>query len=264
MRKLFVLLALLVALVCTPAAAQEEPPGPITWIGLSKVQPGKTEAAVQMELKDKAFMDGMLADGTILSWGVATQINHFADDDANHVQWVTVANWEKIGDWFGAVMGLFQSLGAEEMAAREAAGKEIYVEGSHYDQVVRHLVFDQPADGNAQPQFIYFGRFNAKPGQGEGIVNLFKEFVVPTLNELQDSGDMGAFGLYTPELHDDSAWSHTAWYVLPDLAAVDTMQAAFRSKGGPAVNAWAESVFDLESHEDQIYLILHIGLPEGN
>ena len=259
MRKGFVLLAVLFALVCSPAMAQEDERGPITWIAFSKVQPGQTQAAVAAELKDKEFMDGLVADGTILSWGMATPINHFPDDEWNHVQWVTVASWDHIEKWFGAVMGLFASLGAEEMAAREAAGKEIFVEGSHFDQVVRHMVWEDPPEDAPLPKYLYFAHFNAAEGQEESLSKLVKELVVPTIGGLQESGDMGAMGMYTSELHGTTDASHTIWYALPSLGAVDKMQAAFAEAGSSAVNAWAQSVFDLDTHYDQIWLILHLG-----
>lgn len=99
-------------LVVWPVAADEHEKGPITWLAFSKVKPGKTEDAVKHTLDDDGLADRLMADGTILSWGLGTPINHNPGDEWNHVQWVTVADWSKIEAWAGA---LFESEGHEDV-----------------------------------------------------------------------------------------------------------------------------------------------------
>ena len=73
------------AVVPTAAIAQDDGPRPLTWIAYSKVQPGKTADAVAFTLEEADLLDGLMADGTVLSWGLATPVNHRPGQSWNHI-----------------------------------------------------------------------------------------------------------------------------------------------------------------------------------
>lgn len=253
---------LLLATVLAPVAAQEEEetPTPITWIGLSQLNPGKSaEDAVGLMLDDKEFMDGLVEDGTILSYGAVVPINHDPDDAWNYAEFVSAESWEKIEAWVGAFMGYVAGLDEATQESRQKRFMEVHAAGSHFDWVVRHIGY---VPGGTQPRYFYMAHFTVPPSGGEAVTGLFNDFVTPTLSEMQSAGEMGSIGLYVPELHGDHPFTHVFWYSLPGLASVDKMMTAFEEASGPAENAWAESVFDLETHYDKILMVVHYSGPE--
>ena len=255
MRRFAWVLISLFLLAALPAAAQEDGAGPLTWFAFCKVKPGMTEAAVAFTLEDKELMDGLMADGTILSWGLATPINHTPGDLWNHVQWVTVADWSKVDDWVAAVMGRMEEMDEATRAENMQRAQQIYVEGSHFDEVVRHSVFSRGS--GAVPRYFWNGEFTAKKGQEGAMVKLFKEAVAPLLDELVAEGAMTSYGVYSTELHLDVEWTHRFWYGLPGLAGIDAMKKKFGRLGTPAFEAWANAVFSDEGHYDKVVMVLH-------
>jgi hypothetical protein len=249
------MVGILLLLVALPAGAQEEERGPITWFAFSKVKPGMTEEAVKLTLEDSEFMDGLMADGTILSWGIAVPINHTPGDLWNHLMWVTVSGWEKIDIWAGASMGRMAEMDEATTMANKERFEKIYVEGSHFDEVVRHSVFSLGSAG--ETKYFYAGEFAARDGKGKEMVELFKEAVVPVLDPLVADGTMTSYGVYSPELHLDVDWTHRFWYGLPGLGSIDKMTKAFAGLDTPAFGAWADSVFEAEGHYDKVLMILH-------
>lgn len=259
-----VAVVLVVALALPLAAlAQEEGAGPITWIAYSKVKSGKTRDAVALTLRDKEFYDGLLADGTILSWGITTPVNHRPSDNWNHAVWVTVESWEKIGAWtgaFGARMGGFDE--AEHMSRQEAA-EAAYQPNSHHDAVVRHVHFRPPADGGPKPAYFLFGNYTAHPGQEGALTKLYKDLVPGIVDPLQVDGTVLAYGLYVSELHGDD-WTHGAWYALPSLGAMDKLTAAIEAAVTPEIVATMGEITDTTAHYDTVSMVLHIGEAGGD
>lgn len=255
MRRFAWIVVFVFAMAALPAMAQEEDRGPITWLAFSKVKPGQTEAAVKLTLEDKELMDRLMADGTVMSWGLGMPINHNPGDLWNHVQWVTLESWDKIDAWVGAVMQTMTSMDEETQKARMKRAEEIYVDGSHFDEVMRHNII---SSGNgAAPKYYYLADFTAQPGKGEGLVKFFGEQVVPVLDKLVADGALTSYGAATAELHLDTHWTHRFWYGLPNLGAIDRMSAAFQAARTPARDAWAQSLFEMRGHYDVVLMVLH-------
>ncbi len=245
----------IVLLALQAAAAQErDDRGPITWLAYSHVKPGMTGAAVAHALEDQPLMDELIAAGTVLSWGMATPINHDPGDTWNFLQWVTVGSWADIDLWSGAVMGKLNALSAQERKALEQRFHEIHVDGSHFDEVVRQSVISPAA---AAPKYFYVADFVAKAGQGEALVEFFRQAVVPLLDPLVAEGTLTAYGVATPELHIRADWTHRFWYALPSLGAIGKMTKRFEQARTPAFDAWAGSLFAPEGHSDKVLMVLH-------
>jgi hypothetical protein len=256
MRKVAWILTLMILAAAMPAVAQDDAKGPITWIAFSKINSGKMEAAVGMAMENKAMMDGLVADGTILSWGLATPINHAPGDQWNYVEWVTVENWAKIDAWAGAVMQHMMSMDADRKAEKEAQGKEIWVEGSHFDEVVRNAVF-KVGEGNTR--YFYIANFISSDDDDDddGMTAFFRSKVVPVLDEMVADGTMTAYGVQVGELHRERDWTHRFWYGLPGLGSIDTMTGAFAGAMDAEAMVWAESVFSGKGHYDKVLMVLH-------
>ena len=98
MRRVIVCVALLCVAAVLPVAAQDGP-GPISWIAFDKTMPGKSRDLIAMTIEnDGPMYDGLVKDGTLLSWGMAIPINHRLDDQWNFVLWANMADWSKVGE----------------------------------------------------------------------------------------------------------------------------------------------------------------------
>jgi len=245
-------------LASLPAVAQESAK-PITWVAYGMTKEGKVQDAVALALKyDAPLLDKLLADGTITSWGLATPINHEAGFKWNLLNWVTLPNWGSVDKWVGSVMQQMQSRSAEETKALEQEGQAVYVERSHFDEVVRNVVLSPPAAGGAPPRYIFAGMSKVKDGQYEAGEKAFAPWW-PIVDKLKAGGKVLSYGLQAQALHSDASFTFRDWYMLPDLAAVDAINAAAESGWTDANEAAYVAAFEREPHRDVILAILHVG-----
>ena len=255
-----VLLALAIA-APTMVQAQEEQ-GPLTWVAYTRVKPGKTQDWLQMALKyDKPLLDGLVADGTVLSWGYAIRANHRPGYEWNLLTYVTCPNWGAIDRWVGTAMGAMSARGPEETAKIEAATAELEEAGSHFDEVVRQGMLKQPA---APQKFSYFyvSHFRVRPGKFTQGTELLEEGVGAVAGPLMASGKIVSYGMHLQELHNQhqpgkAPWSHRVWYALTDLSVIDQMDAGYAAQITPERIRLRAETFDFDAHTDDILAVLH-------
>ncbi len=248
--------ALLVAALALPcvAVAQDEK-GPISWIAVVKTKPGKSRELNQHAMQnDKAMYDKLLAEGHILSWGMAIPINHRQDDTWNHFTWVTTADWAGIGHLQRGFESMFESMGPEKMkAANELFAASTY-EGSHADWLIRHLVLK--AEDGGKSNYFYFGYWTAKPGKAGALEALYKAVAPKAYDPLVASGKISGYGLATNELHGEG-FTHITWVAMEDLSGVDAFSAAIEKS---VTQEQLETLGEITvpgTHSDQVLLIVH-------
>jgi hypothetical protein len=245
-------------LASLPAVAQESAK-PITWVAYDLTQQGKLQDAVALSAKyDAPLLDKLLADGTITSWGLATPINHEAGFKWNMLTWVTLPSFGNVDKWVGAVMQQMRSRSADETKALDEQGKAIYVERSHFDEVVRNVVIVPPAAGGAAPRYIFAGMYKVKPGQAAAAEKSWAPWW-PIVEKLKTDGKVLSYGLQAQALHSDPSFTHRDWYMLPDLASVDAINAAAEASWTEANEAAFQAAYESEPHRDVILAIMHLG-----
>jgi hypothetical protein len=258
-----ILAALAVSLASVLPASAQQASQPITWVAYAMVKPGQTQAAVALAQKyDAPYLDKLLADGTISSWGIATPINHEAGFKWNLLTWVTLPNWANADKWLGAIMQQMGSRSADQNKAIEAEYQAVYAERSHFDDVMRNIVMSSPTQGGAPPRFILAGMYKAKPGQEQAGEKSFAPWW-PIVDKLKAEGKVIAYGLQSQDLHTDPAFTYRDWYMLPDLSAVDAINAAAQTGWTAQNQAAFEAAFEGEAHRDLILMILHLGGQAG-
>jgi hypothetical protein len=256
MRRVFACVVVLCVAAVLPVAAQEEP-GPISWIAFDKSMPGKSRDLISMTIKDDGPMyDGLMKDGTLMSWGIAIPINHRLGDTWNYVLWANMADWSKVGELQAGFEKMFASRTPEEMAAMAEAYKEATVPGAHHDWVVRYQVMKQ-SDGDVMPRYISVSYYSAKPGQD--LTPFYKKNVAPIYDKLLADGTITGYGMYTQELHGEPGWTHLGWYTMTDLGAIDAVDQAFRASFTEDMMNEAIEVMDWSTHKDKVLLIVHLG-----
>jgi hypothetical protein len=247
-----------VLLAGLPAGAQQAVQ-PITWVSYDMVKPGKMEQAVELAKKyDGPQLDKLVADGTILSWGLATLVTHESNFKWNILTWVTLPGWANVDKWVGVIMQQMRSRSAAENKAIEDEHAAVYVERSHFDEVLRNVMLSPQAAGGAAPRYILAGMYKVKPGQGEAAQKAFAPWW-PAIDKLKANGTVIAYGLQRQDLHSDPSFSVRDWYMLPNLAAVDAITQAAETSWSADNEAAFTAAFENEPHRDVILMILHLG-----
>jgi hypothetical protein len=251
------------AAVAAPVFAQPAPP--ITWVAYTQGKAGKTSDWVKLTLKyDAPIYEKLMAAGVVRSWGIATPINHRPGFEWNLLTWVTVDNWAGVEKWAGASMQTMQARSAEETKAIESSFDAVEQGRSHFDEVVRNAVL-VPGKPGAKTGYFLVGHFLARPGQDAAATQFYKDLIVPIADKLVADGTIVGYGLHVQELHGqfqpDRKWTHRSWYAVPDLAAIDRIQAAIQAAITPQFMTRAAEVFDMAAHSDDVLMVLHQGAP---
>ena len=241
-----------------PLASAQEEAGPITWFALDTTK-GGSRNLIELTIKDDGPMyDGLLANGSLLSWGIAIPINHRPDDSWNYMLWTTMADWGKVGDLQAGFENLFATRSPEDMAASQKAYQEATVEGAHHDWIVRHQVY-QPGTREVAPRYFNTSYWKTKPGTEEKLTAFYKDHMQPVFEGLRTAGTISGYGIFTQEIHGDPEWTHVTWYSISDLAAIDAVGQALEAALTEAELAEVFPIMEMDAHKDQILMVVHLG-----
>ncbi len=212
-----------------------------------------------MTVKDDGPMyDGLLADGTLKSWGIAIPINHRLDDTSNYMLWATMSDWSDVGKLQQGFEGLFATRTPEQMAELNKAYKEATVEGAHHDVILRQEIYRQ-GSGEQRPQYLHIGYYLAKPGMDDRLTAFYKKAVQPAYEKLLADGVITGFGLGTQALHGEKGWSHAGWFTVADLGAIDTVQSALQANIKEEDYVEVVPIMVPEAHWDVVMFLVHLG-----
>lgn len=248
------LAVLLLAAPALPAAAQEGG-GPIAWVILDTLKPGKSGDYVRLITENYGpTLDRMMAEGKILGWGIAEKAN--IDGGYTHAGWVIYPNWTA----YAAVENAFGEAFAdasEEDQAKIAAGFADATEP--HSQLIRHLrsVVLDTAENAPPARYLVTGDWHARPGK-EAEVREFFTGARPLFDRLLADGAITGFGLYELEMHDGGS-SHVTWFTCADLSCMDGVNAAFAAAQDPSMAGRVDELFDTAAHRDTIWQIRHAG-----
>ena len=257
MKRLIVCTVVVLLSVVSPASAQEEA-GPISWFALDTTKGGSRNLIGLTLEEDAPMYDGLLADGSLLSWGIAIPINHRPDDTWNYMLWTTMADWGKVGDLQAGFERMFATRSPEDMAASQKAHQEATVEGSHHDWIVRHQVY-QPGTRKIAPRYFNTSYWKTKPGAEEKLTAFYKDHMQPVFEKLRTAGTISGYGIFTQEIHGDPDWTHVTWYSISDLAAIDDVGPALDAALTEADLAEVFTILEMDAHKDQVLMVVHVG-----
>jgi hypothetical protein len=256
---------IVLALVLPALAVAAE--GPIIWLSFGKAKRGQSDAYTQAIVKyNSPLYSKLMAEGSVLEWGVAQPINHFPNMTYTHVEFVVFANWEGVNSFVTHFMAGMMAMSEEEKGASMAAFDAAVEPGSHYDVVERGLFMGGTSQG--RPGYLNIAFYNAKPG-GD-FMGLFEEYGKPVLDKLSTDGKIGTYGVEAMELHGgDPGWTHLVWYESQGLGARDDFSAAWdaaaAARSAEETTAMGEK-FDATvgpGHFDQVLAVVHYAVPGG-
>lgn len=201
---------------------QTAPPSPpqLTWIRYYTIDPMQGEEFVSHSKRSAgAVFDRLLAEGKIVSWGIAVPYI-MSGQDYTHGMWLTMNNWAAADE----VTRGFEEAMKQMTAAERKKDMSTYmsmVKQAPRDVVLRHQV--QPATPPAPTfklNYIRSAFSTVRPGRGSDRVALFREATVPIYTDLQARGVIGPWGLSTQDVGGED-WTHMVWYFTDDLASLD-------------------------------------------
>ena len=257
--KKIIALAALTTLAVAPLAVAQEEAGPLSWLAFNKTQSGMGQKYIRSVIQnDGPMYDSLLAEGTLLSWGIAIPINHNIDDNWNIALWATFPNWGGVTDLQTGFEGLFAERGPEKMAELQQTYQESVVPGAHHDWIVRHEVLNN-GSGEKQPKYFDIGYHKAKMGRGSDLIAWYKQHIVPINDALLAEGTITGYGMYTQALHGTTEYTHVTWTTVADTADIDTTEAAFEAGLSEETYAEVIEMVETDAHRDQMLLIVHLG-----
>lgn len=257
MKRLMILAGLLMIAAAPLATAQEA--GPISWLSFETTKSGKSRELIGATVKEDGPMyDGLLADGTLLSWGIMIPITHTPHDQMNYMLWATMSDWSKVSDLEAGFSKLFATRTPEQMAELNKSYNASVEEDSHHDWIIRHQIYKQ-GSGDQVPKYFRIGYYKATPGNFDKVTTFYKKHLEPVYDKLLADGTITGYGLSTQEIHGVGDWTHTGWYTMANLGSIDKVQAAVDAAFTEEMAAEIGPMFDPSAHWDQVMLIVHLG-----
>ena len=202
--------------------AQTQPPT-LTRVGMINVKPGRcAEWLSAFKNYDQPVLDKLLAEGTILAWGVDVPLHH-RKGFASHSYWWAVPSYAALHKVDQARSQAAQRINAVErdslMALVDAA--------AHEDMLLRTIAANfKPVAGGVLP-YTRVLMTRVLPGRGPEYLRLWQQYVKPVYEKLLADGAILGYELM--EQAENAMEPEWRWSLalLPDLAAMDKVVAAF-------------------------------------
>ena len=264
MRRIALLVLLGLVCLAPTVLAADEAPKSITIVSLFKVQPGKGDLVLDLFKKyDKPVVDKLLADGTIIDWGIGVPYIH-TGSGWTHAFWITAA------DWAHHAM-VDKAFDAAEKARKDDENKKIQeafraasVPDARRDLVFRNLIAVGKSGGTAGGEgkgYLWLADYKSRPDKDDEVVGFFKDVIEPVFSKALSDGPLLGYGLQVPVVHTDMTPvdDQTVWYEVATLGDLDKVQGALRAarekrskEQGAAIGALFDQIFAPGHHDDII------------
>ncbi len=238
--------------VSAPAFAQQ--PQPLTYVALFRVEPGNTAAFLAVAKEYTPTMDKLFADGVITAYGVDVDYLH-RPNVSNVAFWYTTNNYANLSKAESEVMA-FQAK-SPETVKKTAALTDL---SKHQDLIMKSLESNHAGAGSCgKTPVSLFNLDLVKPGKMQSYLGAFRSTQKPILDQLVKDGVVCSYSLDVEDFHSMTPGSTWGIVTIPDLAAMDKLDAAFEAAeaklaAGDRAARQLQRVdqVDLSKHEDSI------------
>ncbi|MGA2596640.1 MAG: hypothetical protein ABSH09_06555 [Bryobacteraceae bacterium] len=203
-----------------PATAQ-----PKTLVALYKVQPGKMpEYVAALNKMVVPVLDRLVEDGTIQAYGIETGVLH-SPGEPNLAAWFTAPDYARIQKADDAVLAAIASHPEEARILLEEADMN-----AHRDMLLESSVEKLGKVPDGVKPFVALAYFRVKPGKDGDFDKFGEKFYSPVYEKLIKDGSVYSYQVLRQAFHSDDP--DGAWVVVtvPDMAALDKLDAAFGAK----------------------------------
>jgi hypothetical protein len=237
-----------VLLAAVSVAAQEM--RPVSYVAEFKIN--RSEAAEWINLVrkyDKPMLDKLMADGTVLTWGLDAVVVR-REESVTHRIWVVSADYagmDKVIAGFNAMRTPPKDVARYLQIANLSALQE------HYVRSILFKMTDVPP--TVRPYRSYSGT-KLKPGKVSDWQKLFDQYNRPVLDKLMADGIIYGYGVDVEDFHTDDPGWRWVWVVTPNMAAFDKIAAANEKRSEATRAAVAqefENVIEPGAHRNQLY-----------
>jgi hypothetical protein len=230
-------IALGMALQATPAWAQDQTY--YTYVSEWAV-PRSQWAAFEKELDQvNSVNQRLVADGTIIAWG-NDRVSVHTEDGYTHEDWFTATSRA----------GILKALDTLRPTSTGSAFSSVT---KHRDYFL-HTIGHGGKTSSGATGYLRVTAWQAKPGEGDALVEHFKKYIQPVLDSEVGDGSILMYNFDTEDIHTDTPGGYFLAIVYPNGEAIDKAYAMLqaRSKENPAVFAMVGSLTVNEAHRDDL------------
>ena len=223
-RMLMPLAAMLAMSVC---ALAQPAPQPLTMVAIFKVKPNKTADWVAvMKGVYAPVLDQLLKEGTITAYGADLDLLHQAGKP-NASAWIAMPNWASVQKVNAAIEEAQKKNPGQMVRSLEATDPE-----AHSDLLLRSPVFQMKTPPAGALPVTTFTMNTLKAGKNDAYMKLFNTHMKPVLDQLLQAGTIYGYGIDVEVEHTMPVGTRVEWISMPNLAARDKVNAAFREARG--------------------------------
>ena len=232
------LVAAALLLVALPVVAQEEEATIYTYTAhfrVPRVQwPEFTEF---VETNVQPVLEEMLANGTIVHWGIDSSIVHAEDGSTHGIWWAatSIAGIER-------VRGELIKLAPNSPAA----------DAKHHDHLLESIIH-HGGTTDLTSSYLRVSVVNVRPGQGREWRLLWEKYFKSTYDELLADGTILLYEVSREYVHTQNPRRRYVWYIAASADAEDKVNAAFESifeRQGLAIGTSLATVAIRSEHRD--------------
>lgn len=254
-RRMLWFCAAVCSLVLVPGVGRAQQPTPSTFIYVSdwtipRAQWREFEASEKGNLQP--ILERMLADGTIVGWGLFSTLVHEGDGYTHGSYYAanSMANLDKV---------------AAEL--QKLPPNPILSGVKHQDLLVRTLIRGSGGRaGGGTDGFLWVNNLQVQPGKGQQWRELFEKYQKPVYDELLTNGTITSYNVNVGYVHTQSPQWRYVVYITPNADGIDKVRAAFDAaaqKRGPDANrAIAQALAEVTvagAHRDYAARLLSYG-----
>jgi len=235
-------LAITALVAATPARAEE--PSYYTYVSFWAAPRAQWAAFEKSEAATDSILEGLVADGTLVCWGNAYSLVH-TEDGYTH------------SDWFVSTTqaGILKTL----EAIHNVATSESLVNTTKHRDLFLHSIAHGGKTARTTSGYIRVASWEAKPGRGEQIEQVFKKYIQPDLDAGVADGSVLMYNFDSQQIHTDAPGGYNLAVVYANGDGLDKGAAALaaRAKENPAAAEAFGAMIDNEAHRDTLSRVLN-------
>jgi len=216
-----------------------------TYVSFFGVPRAQWAAYEKNSASEHKVFDGLLSDGTILSYGDAAFEVHEGLNSPTHVGWFTTSS----------MAGLMKALAAERASAPPASDIAYTM---HSDAITMSTMYNGKGS-TTESGYILVQDWTPKPGHTEEFTDLITKYRKPSLDAQVADGTLSGYSVEEDLIHTDTPGAYTMIAVFPNAAAMDKFYAEIESlhTKQPLFGDVYSSTVDYAAHRDHLLRILY-------
>ena len=195
------------------------------------------------------ILERLVTDGTLVEFAITTSVVH-TEEGPTHTSWWAATSFA------GVNRALAELLKVSQLSEFSGA--------KHRDRLLRSVIYEGGKTAKLTSGFVHLGVSQMKPGKAREWRELYDKYNKPVADKLLADGVVLGYGVDAELIHTDNPAYRFAWYLAPDAASVDKVNAAItaaQQQGTPverrAIAAAFADVTVPGHHRDSLDRIIH-------